>query len=130
MRLFYSRRSIERSELARLTQIDYAREMALVAVEADAAGNEQTLGVVRAIADPDNLSAEFGIVVRSDLKGARLGELLMRRIIEYQRSHGTKKLVATVLAANTRMLELARRLGFSEGASDEGDGVRRIELSL
>jgi acetyltransferase len=130
MRVFYSRRSIERSELARLTQIDYAREMALVAVEADAAGNEQTLGVVRAIADPDNLSAEFGIVVRSDLKGARLGELLMQRIIDYQRGHGTKKLVATVLAANTRMLELARRLGFTESASDEGGGVRRIELPL
>ncbi|HMO46191.1 MAG TPA: GNAT family N-acetyltransferase [Rubrivivax sp.] len=130
MRLFYARRSIERSELARLTQIDYAREMAFVAVEADDDGVEQTLGVVRAIADPDNINAEFGIVVRSDLKGARLGELLMRRIIDYQRGHGTKKLVATVLTENKRMLELARQLGFTESASDEGAGVRWIELAL
>lgn len=130
MRVFYTRRSIERSELARLTQIDYAREMAFLAVEADAEGAEQTLAVVRAIADPDNVSAEFGIVVRSDLKGARLGELLMQRIIDYQRGQGTQKLVATVLAQNTRMLDLARGLGFKESASAEGDGVRWIELVL
>ena len=130
MRVFYSRRSIERSELARLTQIDYAREMAFVAVDHDEAGQERTLGVVRAIADPDNVSAEFGIVIRSDMKGLRLGPLLMQRIIDYQRSHGTQKLVATVLAENTRMLQLAHQLGFREGASDEGGGVRYIELLL
>ncbi len=130
MRVFYSRRSLERSELARLTQIDYAREMAFVAVDRGPDGQERTLGVVRAIADPDNVSAEFGIVIRSDMKGARLGRLLMQRIIDYQRGHGTKKLVATVLAENTRMLALARELGFVEGASNQGDGVRYIELLL
>jgi acetyltransferase len=130
MRVFYTRRSIARSELARLTQIDYAREMAFVAVDSGADGQERTLGVVRAIADPDNVSAEFGIVVRSDLKGEHLGELLMRRIIDYQRHHGTKKLVATVLVDNTRMLELARRLGFVEKASDQGEGIRCIELAM
>jgi acetyltransferase len=130
MRVFYSRRSIERSELARLTQVDYAREMAFVAVDRGPDGKERTLGVVRAIADPDNVSAEFGIVVRSDMKGERLGELLMRRIIDYQRAHGTQKLVATVLAENARMLELARRLGFVEVPSPDGDGTRGIELRL
>ncbi len=130
MRVFYSRRSIERSELARLTQIDYAREMAFVAVDAGPDGQERTLGVVRAIADPDNVSAEFGIVIRSDMKGEGLGGLLMRRIIDYQRSHGTQKLVATVLAENTRMLELAHRLGFVEVPSPDGDGTRGIELVL
>ena len=130
MRVFYSRRSIERSELARLTQIDYAREMALVAVDQGPDGQERTLGVVRAIADPDNISAEFGIVIRSDMKGQQLGQLLMRRIIDYQRAHGTRKLVATVLAENSRMLELARRLGFIEKASDDGPGIRYVELLL
>jgi acetyltransferase len=129
MRVFYSRRSIERSELARLTQIDYAREMAFVAVDQGPDGQERTLGVVRAIADPDNLSAEFGIVIRSDMKGQQLGPLLMQRIIDYQRRHGTKKLVATVLGENTRMLALAQRLGFVEKPSDES-GVRYIELLL
>ncbi len=130
MRVFYSRRSIERSELARLTQIDYAREMAIMAVDTGPDGEERTLGVVRAISDPDNVSAEFGIVVRSDMKGEHLGGLLMRRIIDYQRAHGTQKLVATVLADNTRMLELARRLGFVEVPSPDGDGTRAIELAL
>jgi acetyltransferase len=130
MRVFYSRRSIERSELARLTQIDYAREMAIVAVDTGPDGKERTLGVVRAIADPDNVSAEFGIVVRSDMKGERLGGLLMQRIIDYQRAHGTKKLVATVLAENHRMLELAKHLGFVEVPNPDGDGTRAIELAL
>ncbi|HRH89879.1 MAG TPA: GNAT family N-acetyltransferase, partial [Rubrivivax sp.] len=130
MRVFYSRRSIERSELARLTQIDYAREMAFVAVDSGPDGEPRTLGVVRAIADADNASAEFGIVIRSDMKGHGLGMLLMQRIIDYQRSHGTSKLVATVLAENTRMLQLAQHLGFVEKASDEGAGVRYVELAL
>ena len=130
MRVFHTRRGIERSELARLTQIDYAREMAFIVVDTGADGKERTLGVVRAIADSDNVSAEFGIVVRSDMKGLRLGLLLMQRIIDYQRRHGTKKLVATVLAENHRMLELARQLGFVDKPNDQGDGVRCIELDL
>jgi len=129
MRVFYSRRGIERSELARLTQIDYAREMAFIAADIGPDGTERTLGVVRAIADPDNASAEFGIVIRSDMKGQKLGPLLMQRIIDYQRSRGTAKLVATVLAENTRMLALAQRLGFVERPSDE-PGVRCLELAL
>ena len=81
MRVFYSRRSIERSELARLTQIDYEREMAFVAVAPGPDGAEQTLGVARAVADPDNIDAEFGIIVRSDLKGTGLGSVLMHKLI-------------------------------------------------
>ena len=77
MRVFYSRRSIERSELARLTQIDYEREMAIVAVAAGPDGAEETLGAVRAVADPDNLDAEFGVIVRSDLKGLGLGRMAL-----------------------------------------------------
>ena len=71
-------------------------------------------GVVRAVADPDNVEAEFGIIVRSEMKGEGLGELLMKQIIDYLRRHGTQRLVATVLNENTRMLQLARDLGFRE----------------
>ncbi|WP_341889675.1 bifunctional acetate--CoA ligase family protein/GNAT family N-acetyltransferase [Variovorax sp. YR752] len=130
LRVFYSRRSIERTELARLTQIDYAREMAFVATAPAADGIEQTLGVVRAVADPDNVEAEFGIIVRSELKGEGLGELLMQQIIDYLRQHGTQRLVATVLAENTRMLELARELGFAESPNPDEPGTRWIELPL
>jgi acetyltransferase len=104
--------------------------MAFVALDTGPDGQERTIGVVRAITDADNASAEFGLMVRSDLKGEGLGPLLMQRIIDYQREHGTQRLVATVLAENTRMLELARRLGFVEKPSEHGDGTRYIELAL
>ncbi len=116
MRVFYSRRSIERTELARLTQIDYAREMAFLAVVQDAAGAEQTLGVVRAIADPDNIAAEFGIIIRSDLKGGGLGRILLDKMVRYARDNGTQRLIGTVISGNKPMLQLAHELGFVQAA--------------
>ncbi len=130
MRVFYSRRSIAHSELARLTQIDYAREIAFVATEADESDGERTLGVVRAAIDPDNHDAEFGIIVRSSLKGAGLGELLMNKLIRTLRERGTRRLVATVLRGNRRMLELARDLGFAESDHPDDEDTRRITLEL
>jgi acetyltransferase len=130
MRIFYSRRSIERSELARLTQIDFEREMAFIATAALAEGGEETLAVVRAVADPDNIDAEFGIVVRSDLKGAGLGELMLNKLIAYQRQRGTQRLVATVLVENARMLDLARELGFALESEQPESDTRRIFLVL
>ena len=129
-RVFYSRRSIERSELARLTQIDYAREMAFIAVAPGPDGREQTLGVVRATADPDNCEAEFGIIVRSELKGEGLGELLLAKLIETLRDQGTRMLVADVLPENIRMLELARALGFREDPASRRPGTCVIRLAL
>ena len=130
MRVFYSRRSIQRSELARLTQIDYEREMAILAVAAGPDGVEQTLGVARAVADPDNIDAEFGIIVCSDLKGTGLGRVLMHKLIRTMREHGTRRLVATVLAENRRMLALARELGFVESRPGPEDGTHEIHLVL
>lgn len=131
MRVFYSRRTLERSELARLVQIDYAREMAFVALAQGDNGELETLGVVRAMIDPDNIEAEFGVIVRSGLKGGGLGHLLMCKLITYLRSQGTQKLVATVLDHNTRMLQLAHELGFADVAQG-GDlsGTRKIVLAL
>ncbi len=130
LRIFYSRRSIEHSELARLVQIDYEREMAFVAVVSGADGREQTLGVVRAATDPDNLAAEFGVIVRSDLKGRGLGALLMDKLIRYQRARGTLRIVGEVLRENESMRALARRLGFVEGPAEDGDRSCAIVLEL
>ncbi len=134
MRVFYSRRTIERTELARMTQIDYAREMAFVAVAADPndpSGAEQTLGVVRAVADPDNIAAEFGIIIRSDLKGGGLGRILMDKLIRYARDNGTQRLVGTVITENRPMLDLARDLGFvlpdTEGAGQTCEIVLALQ---
>jgi acetyltransferase len=133
LRVFYSRRSIEHSELARLTQIDYAREMAFIATRTLPDGGEETLGTVRATVDPDNHTAEFGVIVRSDLKGSGLGHRLMSKMIGYLRARGTHRLVGTVLRINHGMLELARSLGFKEaktpGDPDDRD-MRFVSLDL
>ncbi len=133
LRVFYSRRTIEHSELARLTQIDYTREMAFIATRPIAGDGEETLGTVRALVDPDNIAAEFGVIVRSDIQGGGLGHRLMVKLIDYLRAHGTQRIVGTVLRENTGMLALAQRLGFQERAdpSDPDDrSTRFVSLDL
>ncbi len=126
-RFFRAVRHIPHSEMARLTQIDYAREMAFIAV-ADG-GKGETLGVVRAITDPDNQAAEFGIMVRSDRKGTGLGHALLEKMIDYLRAQGTRELRAHVLPANHAMLSLAERMGFTVQRLPE-DEVMAIHLDL
>lgn len=75
-RFFRVLRTLQKSEFARLTQIDYDREMAFIATRRNAQSQPETVVVVRAIADPDNARAEFAIIVRSDLKGHGLGSPL------------------------------------------------------
>ena len=88
---------------------------------------------VRVVVDPDNRDAEFGVIVRSDLKGGGLGRRLMRKMIGHLRARGTQRMVGTVLRENAGMLELARALGFQEdphpGATDDRD-LRSIALDL
>lgn len=130
MRLFYSRRHMERSELARMVQIDYTREMAFIATVALPGGGEQTLGVARAATDPDNLGAEFGIIVRPQLKGSGLGHLLMDQLIRYFRAAGTRQITAVVLKENRRMRDLGRSLGFADQPSPEDPDIRWLTLDL
>jgi acetyltransferase len=128
-RMFSQMRELQPSQLARMTQIDYDREMAFIAVKKKDGGGRETLGVVRAIADPDNVSAEFAITVRSDLKGHGLGQILMKKLIDYCRSRGTQQLVGQCLSENARMLKLVRTLGFTVDRSPES-GVMSFSLDL
>ncbi len=130
MRLFYSRRTMERSELARLVQIDYTREMAFIATVPEEGGGERTLGVARAQADPDNVGAEFGIIIRPELKGSGLGRILMDKLIGYQRAAGTQRMAATVLAENHRMRKLGQVLGFTESVTPGDDSTHQMVLEL
>jgi len=130
MRVFYSRRSIERTELARLTQIDYEREMAFVATVPLPGGGEETLGVARAVADPDNLTAEFGVIVRSDILGGGLGRRLMHKLIGHFRQRGTQRMVGEILHENSRMLQLAQSLGFKVQPRALGDDTQKVVLDL
>ncbi len=79
------------------------------------------------MADPDNAVADFAIVVRSEIKGRGLGELLLQSIIDYSRSRGTGELRGETLDGNLRMQKLARKLGFT---LKSGLDVGTIELHL
>ncbi len=112
LRLFNARRELPHSELACMAQIVYAREMAFIAVRTLPDGTAQTLGVVRAIIDPDNVDAEFAILVRSDLKGQGLARLWLRKMIDFLARRGTQRMVGYVLRENEAMRELAQSQGF------------------
>ena len=129
LRFFSYVRELRHAQMARLTQVDYDREMAFIATAPDQDGQSHTLGVVRTVTDPDNQSAEFAILVRSDLKGQGLGRLLMNKIIACCRSRGTGEVKGLVLASNQAMLGLARRLGFRVEPGPDGDTVvARLDL--
>jgi acetyltransferase len=119
LRFFGAVRSFDHSQLARMTQIDYDREMALIVTRANGEGTGETLGVARAIADPDNETAEFAVAARSDMKGKGLGSLLLSRIIDYVKQRGTRWLVGEALRENAGMIALARNSGFELTKTDD-----------
>lgn len=129
-RFFHPTRwDIPHSQMARLTQIDYDREMALIATAPDGQGEEDILSIVRTMTDPDNLTAEMAIIVRSDLKGEGLGCELLERMIAYCRNRGTREMVGYVLPENYAMQEFAGRLGFELCFAHEQE-VFEIRLGL
>ena len=128
-RVFMRMRELKPSQLARLTQIDYDREMAFVAICEREPGCFETLGVVRAIADPDNVTAEFAIIVRSDLKGKGLGPILVKKLVDYCRSRGTKELIGEALADNQRVIGLVRRFGGTVSHPESGTVNLRFDLT-
>jgi len=127
-RFFAAVSVLPETQLRWLTQIDYERAMAFIAEARTGEGAYETLGVVRAHADPDNLRAEFGLLVRSDLKGKGLGTLLMHKLIRYCRDRGIARLEGEVLEDNTTMLKVAAACGFGQQAVRQG--VVQIGLDL
>ena len=115
-------------DLANMTQIDYDREMAFVAVRTTAEQSE-ILGVTRAISDPDNIDAEFAVLVRSDLKGLGLGRRLLEKLIAYTQSHGLQRLNGITMPNNRGMIGLARKLGFTVDIQLE-EGIVSLSLPL
>jgi acetyltransferase len=128
LRFFTPIRELSHQFAARLTQIDYNREMALVATPPDRP--DDLLGVVRITMDPDNRRGEYAVVVRSDLKGRGLGYLLMSRIIAYARSRGAAEVVGDVLAENQGMLRMCNKMGFEQHADPEDPQLVHVRLSL
>jgi acetyltransferase len=127
MRFFAPVKEASHALVARLTQIDYGREMAFVAINP---GTGQLEGVVRFAADPDYRRGEYAVLVRSALKGQGLGWQLMRHLIAYAKAEGLEELHGTVLAENTTMLRMCAELGFEVAADPEDLTLRNVRLKL
>jgi len=113
--------------LARFTQVDYDRELALIALAVDATG-EAIVGVVRYVANPDQESAEYAIAVADSWHGRGLGRALMEALIGCARTRGFRRLMGVVLGSNAPMLALCRKLGFvAQHDPDDPDQDGRYE---
>lgn len=116
-------------QLAKMTQIDYDREMAFI-VSAPYKSASRTLGVSRVLMDPDNQTAEFAVVVRSGCQGLGLGKLLMNAAIDHCRKQGVGVIEGITLPENKGMIELSKRLGFAVSRDfEEGTINMRLELN-
>jgi acetyltransferase len=113
--------------IVRFTQIDYDREMAFVAVSEDKdLPNE--LGVGRYMMNPDGRSVEFALVVADDCQRLGIGSRLLKTLMQTAKDKGIAFFEAEVLTANTSMLALVTKLGFSiETLADNPDIVRVIK---
>jgi acetyltransferase len=129
MRFLSSLRSLTPAMLARFTQIDYDREMALVAVREEG-GRERELAVCRYATLADGRSCEFAIVVADAWQRRGLGRRMMAALIEIARARGLEEMVGLVHAANTPMLRLTEGLGFVREPQQGDPGTRRMALAL
>ena len=129
-RFFSALGELSAAQIARMTQIDYDREMAFVAVERSADGPDRTVGVSRLIRVGGDEEAEFAVIVDPAWKGRGLARHLMERLFEWGRSVGVREIVGTVLADNAPMLGFVRALGFVVRRSAEDPEVMEARLRL
>jgi len=127
LRFFDSIREFSHRFVSRLTDIDYARAMAFVAID-EASG--ELLGVVRLHLDASRESGEYAILLRTDLKGRGLGWALMQLIIEYGKSERLNRICGQVLHENSVMLKMCRELGFEIKTDAEDLGIYDVALVL
>ena len=127
-RFFSPLRQLPIEQIMRLTDIDYTREMAIIAVH-EASG--QTAGVARLVGnDTDGKSAEFAVAVDPTFKKYGLGTVLMQAVIDWGREHGVHEIVGQILADNAPMLAFIKRLGFSLRRMPDEPDVMEAKRSL
>jgi acetyltransferase len=129
MRFMHYLTELSPAMLARFTQLDYDREMALIALTGSGAGQE-IIGVARYHPNPDRFSAEYAAAVGDAWQGRGVGHLLMTRLIECARAAGYRELTGTVLTVNSAMLEMAHNLGFKTSSQPEDGTTVRAVLTL
>jgi len=138
-RFMQSMQELTPTMLVRFTQIDYDREMALIAVlgngtaDADTEAGPETeteIGVARYTINPDGRSCEFALVVADEWHRRGIGSRLMTSLMEVARARGLRSMEGEVLSGNAEMLALVARLGFSIHTSAEDPSIRLIERTL
>jgi len=127
LRFFDSIKEFSHQFVAKLTELDYPRAMALVAIDE---ASSELLGVVWLYSDSIHEAGEYAILLRSDLKGRGLGWSLMQLIIEYAKSEGLKQLSGQILQENSVMLKMCRELGFKVKTDADDRGVCDVTLLL
>ncbi len=115
--------------LVRFTQIDYSREMALIAV-LEEKDQDIELGVTRYAINPDGESCEFALVVADSMRGKGLGHKLLTTLMDAARANGLKFMEGEVLKNNTSMLKLMSRLGFSVETDPEDKDLKFVRKVL
>lgn len=128
MRFLSPLRRLPRQLAARLTQIDYDREMAFVLFSDDT--QEHAAAVGRLSEDPDRIRAEYAILVRTDHQGLGLGYALMLKLINYARERGLKEIFGHVLRENRHMIDLCDALGFERHMLEGEMSVVEMRLML
>jgi RimJ/RimL family protein N-acetyltransferase len=121
-----SARCLLPGELRQMVEIDYQREMALVAM-AGIGGDEREVGVARYVRSDTDDIAEFAVVVADDWQRRGLGGQLVRSLMNAATAAGIGRLGGITLATNAPMLRLARRLGFEVSAEPGDWTVKRID---
>ena len=123
-------RELSPEALVRFTQIDYDREMALVALVPDEDGKEKQIGVARYTMAPDDRTCDFAIVIADEWKGRGLGTILMEALMEAARSRGLQEIQGDVLQDNGGMLHLMKKLGFQKKSSREDPSLCLVTRNL
>ena len=113
-RFFTPLKKLSHSMLARFTQIDYDREIAMVAIRKSFNGHEEEmLGVARIIFEPNGKNAEFSVLTGDPWHGKGIGAHLLKRCLTIAKKRGLDKVYGTVLADNKQMLALGQKLNFN-----------------
>lgn len=116
-------------KLKYLTEIDYVKHLALVAIiQQD--GHAVEIGVARYCADPSGTRCEFAIAIDDDWQGSGVAGILMLALIDAARARGMQKMEAFILASNDKMIKFARQLGFAVRRDSEDPGMVVAERVL
>jgi acetyltransferase len=127
-RFFQLIKDISHEMLVRYTQIDYDREIAIIA-ELDEGKQKKMLGVARLIADPDRETAEFAIVVADPWQHKGLGSKLTDYLLEIARGWELGVVYARFLKENVIMKQILLERGFVIKDTDEDSYHAELELN-